>query len=78
MKRLYKSKNKMVSGVCAGIAEYFNVDPTVVRLIFAGCLIVGGSGMLLYIVCACIFPEQEAIHPVEEEYKDIREQNGNN
>ena len=56
-KRLYKSnKNKVLCGVCGGIAEYFNVDPTLVRLgwiVFCG---LGGSGLLAYIIAAVIIP----------------------
>ena len=55
-KRLYKSStNKMIDGVCAGIAEYFNVDPTLVRLgaVILGCM---GGGVLAYIVAAIIIP----------------------
>lgn len=56
-KRLYRSEeNKMICGVCGGIAEYFNIDPTVVRLAWAilGCM--GGSGVLAYIIAAIIVP----------------------
>ena len=56
-KKLYKSnKNKMIDGVCAGIAEYFNLDPTLVRLgaIVLTCL--GGSGILAYIICCVVIP----------------------
>lgn len=59
-KKLYKSKNdKKLSGVCAGIAEYFGIDPTLVRLlwavitVFSACI----GGILAYIVCALIIPE---------------------
>lgn len=55
-KKLYKSnKNKMIDGVCAGIAEYFNIDPTLVR-IGAVLLACTGSGILAYIICAIIVP----------------------
>lgn len=57
VKRLYKSdKNKMITGVCGGIAEYFNIDPTLVRLgaVVLTCAI--GSGILAYILCAIIIP----------------------
>lgn len=57
-KRLYKSRqNKMLCGVCGGIAEYLNIDPTIVRLIFviAGCWV--GSGLLVYLIAAVIMPE---------------------
>ena len=56
-KRLTKSQNKMICGVCGGIAEYFNMDPTVVRLIFAGLTVLGFSGILLYIICVFVMPE---------------------
>ena len=46
----------MIDGVCAGIAEYFNIDPTLVRLgtVFLTCA--GGCGILAYIICAIIVP----------------------
>ncbi|MBR5866354.1 MAG: PspC domain-containing protein [Spirochaetaceae bacterium] len=60
-KRLTKSKNKMLCGVCGGIAEYFNIDPTVVRLIVVFLALAGvGSGLLAYIVAAIIMPDSPA------------------
>lgn len=60
MKKLFKSRhNRMVAGVCAGIAEYFDVDPTLIRLGFAVFCLLGGSGVLAYIIAACIIPEGE-------------------
>lgn len=56
-KKLYKSAtDKKISGVCAGIGEYFNVDPTVIRLAWL-LLSFTGSGIIAYIVCAIIMPE---------------------
>ena len=56
-KKLYKSnQNKMIDGVCGGIAEYFGVDPTVVRLIWALFSLMGGCGILAYIIAAIIIP----------------------
>ena len=56
-KRLYKSnKDKKIDGVCAGIAEYFNVDPTLVRLGAVVLTCIGGGGILAYIICAVIIP----------------------
>lgn len=56
-KKLYKSnKNKMLDGVCGGIAEYFNIDPTLVRLSWVVFCALGGSGVLAYIVAALIIP----------------------
>ncbi|MBS4022101.1 MAG: PspC domain-containing protein [Dethiobacter sp.] len=59
-KKLYRSQNgKMLSGVCGGIAEYFDVDPTIVRLIWViGSLFLGFGfgGLLAYLVCALVIP----------------------
>lgn len=57
-KRLYKSgSNKVVSGVCGGIAEYFDIDPTLVRVAWIIFCAMGGSGFLAYLVAALIIPE---------------------
>ncbi len=57
-KRLYRSRNqRMISGVCGGIAEYFNVDPTVIRLIAVLLAFGAGSGILAYLICAIVIPE---------------------
>lgn len=57
-KRLYKSRNnKMISGVCAGIADYFNIDPSIVRVLWAVLALAAGTGVLAYIACAIILPE---------------------
>ena len=54
-KRLYKSStDKKVCGVCGGIANYFDVDPTVIRLIWVIFTLVGGSGLIAYIIAAII------------------------
>lgn len=58
-KKLYKiEKGKMLDGVCGGIAEYFNIDPTLVRLGWALISLAGGSGVVAYIVCAIIIPRK--------------------
>ena len=57
-KRLYKSdKDKKVCGVCGGIANYFDVDPTVIRLAWVIFPLAGGSGLIAYIIAAIIMPE---------------------
>ena len=56
MKKLYNSNNRMICGVCAGIAEYLGIDPTVVRLLWAA-LGLTGTGILLYIIAALVMPE---------------------
>ncbi|MDD6095398.1 MAG: PspC domain-containing protein [Clostridia bacterium] len=56
-KRLYKSnRSKMLCGVCGGIAEYFNADPTLVRLAWVLFCALGGSGVIAYIIAAIIIP----------------------
>ena len=58
-KKLYRSKtNRMLVGVCGGIAEYFNIDPTLVRLGWVIFSALGGSGILAYIVAAIIIPKE--------------------
>ena len=60
MGRLHKSvKDKKIAGVCGGIAETLNADPTIIRLAFALMAIGWGSGVLVYIVCALVLPEGE-------------------
>ena len=57
-KRLYRSSNsRMLCGVCGGIAEYFDIDPTLVRLGWALFCALGGSGIIAYIIAAIIIPE---------------------
>ena len=56
-KRLYKSNtNKMVDGVCGGIAEYFGIDPTLIRIGWILFCAAGGSGFLAYFIAAIIIP----------------------
>lgn len=59
-KKLYRSRqNRMVAGVCAGLAEYLNIDPTLVRLLFAIGTVFGfGSLILVYIVLMIVIPEE--------------------
>ena len=58
-KKLYKSNtNKVIDGVCGGIGEYFNIDPTLVRLAWVVFCALGGSGLLAYIIMALIIPRQ--------------------
>ena len=58
MKQLYKSNtDRKIAGVCGGIAEYFNIDPTLVRLLWVLFILLGGSGVLAYIICAFVIPE---------------------
>ena len=56
-KRLYRSTSeKKIAGVCGGIAEYFGIDPTVVRLIWVIFAFCGGSGVVAYLIALAIMP----------------------
>ena len=57
-KKLYRSVNdKKIAGVCGGLAKYLNIDPTVIRVIWA-LIALGGAGIVAYLVCALIIPEK--------------------
>ena len=59
-KRLYRIREgRVVAGVCAGLAAYFGIDPTLVRLAFALFTIFGGAGVLLYLVAWIVIPEDD-------------------
>ena len=59
-KRLRKSRDKKLCGVCGGIAAYFNIDPTFVRLIWAiGTVFTVFAGVLVYIIFALVMPDAE-------------------
>lgn len=58
-KKLYKSNsNKMIDGVCAGVGEYFDIDPTLVRLAWVLFGMFVGSGIIAYIIAAIIIPRK--------------------
>lgn len=58
-KRLYRSRNeRMIAGVCGGIAEYFNIDPTLVRLLFVFAALAGGPGLIAYLIMLIVVPEE--------------------
>lgn len=59
-KKLYRIPEEgMLSGVCAGLAEYFNVDVTIIRLLWVLTLFVAGTGILAYLVCAIVIPKKK-------------------
>ena len=58
-RRLYRSRDdRMIAGVCAGLAEYMDIDPTIVRLLFALGLFAGGATFWAYLVMMLVVPEQ--------------------
>ena len=57
--RLHKSAtNKQIAGVCGGLAEYFNVDPSIIRIATVVLVLGWGSGLLAYIICALVLPTE--------------------
>ncbi len=67
-KRLYRSRtNKVFAGICGGFAEYLNLDPTVVRVLWIFLTLFGGSGILLYIIAYFIMPRNPYQYPAPNE-----------
>lgn len=67
-KKLFRSEtDKMIGGVCGGLAEYFNIDSTIVRLIFALIVVYGGTGLVLYIILWIVMPTQSTMDLSSEE-----------
>lgn len=63
-KKLYRSRvDKMIGGVAGGLADYFNVDPTIVRVLFVVSIFIGGGGVLAYIILWIVIPEEPFITP---------------
>ncbi|MGP1432694.1 MAG: PspC domain-containing protein [Catonella sp.] len=58
MKRLVKSSDRRLLGVCGGIADYFDLDPNIIRLLWVIFSLLGGSGVLAYIIAALIMPSK--------------------
>ena len=56
MKKLKKSNNKIICGVCGGVASYFGIDPTIVRILVVILSCIWGSGIIIYIAAALIMP----------------------
>ncbi|MGI6348114.1 MAG: PspC domain-containing protein [Patescibacteria group bacterium] len=59
-KKIYRSRSdRFLFGVCGGIAQYFEIDTIIVRLIFLALFIGGGSGLIVYLICAILIPAEE-------------------
>lgn len=64
IKRLYRSRDeRMIGGVCGGLAKYLVIDPTVVRLIFILLALAGGPGLLIYLIMLIVVPEEPLAPP---------------
>lgn len=64
-KKLTKSENRVIAGVCGGVANFFGLDPTIVRVIWALCILLGGFGLLLYVILWIVMPK-----PIKRSYQD--------
>ena len=63
-RRLYRSQTeKMIGGVCGGLAEVLDVDPTIIRVVFVLLAFLAGHGILLYLILWLIMPRQDQIKP---------------
>ncbi len=68
MKYIYRSKtNKKIAGVCAGFAEYFDLDPSLVRIVWLSSILFGGTGIFIYLIAWLIIPQ----NPQEVQSKSI-------
>lgn len=75
-RKLYRSrKEKMIGGVAGGLAEYFEIDPTLVRIIFIVSLFLGGSGILAYIILWILVPEEPYVMSSNETQEKTADQN---
>jgi phage shock protein C len=69
-KKLYRSRSdSMVAGVCGGLGEYFGIDSTLIRLVFVVATILGGHGILAYLICLILIP----LEPVDKPAKAVIE-----
>ncbi len=67
MKKLYRSRhNRMIGGVCGGIAEYFNIDPVIVRVVAVAFFFMGGSALLAYVIGLIVIPNEPFDLPAAE------------
>ena len=72
-KRLYRAhEGRVIAGVCAGLASYFGVDPTLVRLAFALVTVFGGFGVLLYLCAWIVIPEEGGDGSIAETFVNKR------
>ena len=58
-KKLARSADKKLTGVCGGLAEYFGLDASIIRIIWVLCVLLGGFGLLAYLIMLIVMPEQK-------------------
>ena len=73
-KKLYRDvTNQKLAGVCAGLAKYLDTDPTIIRLIWIFITLLGGSGIIAYLICWLVIPEEPGY--TEAEWHNVTEEN---
>jgi phage shock protein C len=61
-RKLYRSRtNRTLAGVCGGLSQYFNTDATLIRVLFVVLAVVGGSGLLIYLLLWIVVPEEPQV-----------------
>jgi phage shock protein C len=63
-------QNRKVAGVCAGFAEYFDLDVTLIRIVWVLCVVCAGVGALAYVVCWIVIPEEPLMLPAPAQTQD--------
>ena len=62
-KRLYRSRNdRMIAGVCGGIGEYFDIDPTLIRILWVTLLFMAGGGLVAYLIAWIVIPNASQLN----------------
>ena len=77
MKKLKKSNNRVICGVCGGLAEYLGIDATVMRLIVCVLAVFWGTGLLVYIVAALIMPSPDSVSSTDDNVDNLKSANIN-
>lgn len=77
MKKLKKSNNKVICGVCGGVASYFNIDPTIVRILVVILSCIWGSGIIIYIAAALIMPPADNQDLSDDDVDNLKSANVN-
>lgn len=76
-KKLYRNEsNKMIAGVCSGLAEYFNIDISLVRLLFVAAFFLGSAGFWVYLVAIFVIPEKPVMYDGSQYWNGDQQNNG--
>lgn len=74
--KLYRSRdNRVLLGVCGGLGEYFDIDPVIVRLLLVIFTLMGGAGIIAYIIAAIVIPDRRKDPLYTEDYEPVERKN---